>query len=36
MIERHYSKYITEHADAQMRRALFDADVPSNIIALVR
>ena len=36
MIEDTYSKYITDHGDDQMRRALFDADKPSNIVALVR
>ena len=35
-IEKTYSKYITDHGDDQMRRALFDADAPSNIVALVR
>ena len=29
MIEKTYSKFIADHGDAQMRRALFDADVPS-------
>jgi integrase len=36
MIEKTYSKFITDHGDDQMRRALFDADAPSNIVALVR
>jgi hypothetical protein len=36
MIEKSYSKYIAHHGDDQMRRALFDADAPSNIVALVR
>jgi integrase len=36
MIERSYSKYISDHGDDQMRRALFDTDAPSNIVSLVR
>ena len=36
MIEKTYSKHIAHHGDDQMRRALFDADAPGNIIALVR
>ena len=38
MIEKTYSKYITDHGDAQMRRAVFDVDAPAdgNIVALVR
>ena len=28
MIEKTYSKYIADHGDEQMRRAVFDADVP--------
>ena len=38
MIERTYSKFIADHGDAQMRRALFDADAPAdgNVVALVR
>jgi hypothetical protein len=38
VIERSYSKYISDHGDAQMRRALFDVAAPSdsNIIPLAR
>ena len=38
MIEKTYSKFIADHGDAQMRRALFDADAPAdgNVVALVR
>jgi integrase len=36
MIEKTYSKHIAHHGDDQMRKALFDIDAPSNIIALVR
>jgi integrase len=36
MIEKTYSKFIAHHGDDQMRRALFDADAPSKIVALVR
>ena len=36
MIERSYSKFISDHGGAEMRRALFDADAPNNIVALVR
>lgn len=38
MIERTYSKYIADHGDEQMRRALFDADAPAagNVVALAR
>ena len=38
MIERTYSKFIADHGDAQMRRALFDIDAPAdgNVVALVR
>jgi integrase len=37
-IERHYSKYITEHSDQLSRRALLQLDAPSgdNVIALAR
>ena len=37
MIEKTYSKFIADHGDAQMRRALFDADVPSddNVMSIV-
>ncbi len=36
MIEKTYSKFITDHGDAQMRRGLFDADAPEgrNVIPL--
>ena len=36
MIERTYSKFIADHGDAQMRRALFDIDAPAdgNVVAL--
>ena len=36
MIEKTYQKYITDHGDAQMRRALFDVDAPEgrNVIPL--
>ena len=36
MIEKTYSKFIADHGDAQMRRALFDADAPAagNVVAL--
>jgi integrase len=36
MIERTYSKFIADHGDAEMRRALFDTDAPSNVVSLVR
>jgi integrase len=38
MIEKTYSKFIADHGDAQMRRALFDVDAPAdgNVVALVR
>jgi integrase len=38
MIEKTYSKFIADHGDAQMRRALFDIDAPAdgNVVALVR
>jgi integrase len=38
MIERTYSKFIADHGDAQMRRAVFDADAPEvgNVVSLVR
>ena len=38
MIEKTYSKYIADHGDEQMRRALFDVDAPAdgNVIPLVR
>jgi hypothetical protein len=37
-IERHYSKYITEHSDQLSRRALLQLDAPSgdNVVALAR
>ena len=31
MIEKTYSKYIADHGDEQMRRAVFDADLPVNV-----
>ena len=36
MIEKTYSKFIADHGDAQMRRAVFDIDTPveSNVVAL--
>ena len=38
MIERTYSKFIADHGDAMMRRAVFDADAPAagNVVPLVR
>ena len=38
MIERHYSKFITEHSDDISRRALLQHEPPSgeNVVALVR
>ena len=38
MIEKTYSKFIADHGDAQMRRALFDVDAPAdgNVVPLVR
>lgn len=38
MIEKTYSKFIADHGDAQMRRALFDIDAPAagNVVPLVR
>jgi integrase len=38
MIEKTYSKFIADHGDAQMRRALFDVDAPadSNVVSMVR
>jgi integrase len=38
MIERSYSKYISDHGDVLMRRALFDVDAPadSNVVPLAR
>ena len=38
MIEKTYSKFIADHGDAQMRRAVFDADAPAagNVVPLVR
>jgi integrase len=38
MIEKTYSKFITDHGDAQMRRAVFDVDAPAmdNVIPLAR
>ena len=38
MIEKHYSKYITEHSDEISRHALLHHEPPSgdNIIALAR
>ena len=38
MIEKTYSKYIADHGDAQMRRAVFDVDAPAdgNVVTLVR
>jgi integrase len=37
-IERHYSKYISEHSDALSRRALLELDAPprGNVLALAR
>ena len=36
MIEKTYSKFITDHGDAQMRRGLLDVDAPEgrNVIPL--
>ena len=38
MIEKTYSKFIADHGDAQMRRALFDVDAPAdgNVLPMVR
>jgi integrase len=37
MIEKTYSKFIADHGDAQMRRALFDIDAPAgNVVPMVR
>jgi Phage integrase family len=38
MIEKTYSKFIADHGDAQMRRALFDIDEPAagNVVPMVR
>jgi Phage integrase family len=38
MIEKTYSKFIADHGDAQMRRALFDVDAPAagNVVPMVR
>jgi hypothetical protein len=38
MIEKTYSKYISDHGDEQMRRAVFDVDAPAggDVIPLVR
>jgi hypothetical protein len=38
MIEKTYSKFIADHGDAQMRRALFDVDAPAagNVVPLMR
>jgi site-specific recombinase XerD len=38
MIERTYSRYIADHGDEQMRRALFDVDAPADdkVVPLVR
>jgi integrase len=38
MIEKTYSKFIADHGDREMRRALFDVDAPAdgNVVALVR
>jgi integrase len=38
MIEKTYSKFIADHGDAQMRRALFDIDAPpdGNVIPMAR
>jgi len=37
MIEKTYSKFIADHGDAQMRRALFDIDAPAgNVVSMVR
>ena len=38
MIEKTYSKFIADHGDEQMRKAVFDADAPAsgNIISLLR
>ena len=38
MVEKTYSKSIADHGDAQMRRAVFDADAPEggNVVPLVR
>jgi integrase len=38
MIERTYSKFIADHGDSMMRRAVFDADAPEagNVVTLVR
>ena len=37
MIEKTYRKFIADHGDEQMRRAVFDADVPSdsNVMPIV-
>jgi hypothetical protein len=37
-IERHYSKFITEHSDQLSRRALLQLDAPvgDNVVALTR
>ena len=38
MIEKTYSKFIADHGDSMMRRAVFDADAPEagNVVPLVR
>jgi integrase len=38
MIEKSYSRFIADHGDEQMRRALFDVDAPAagNVVSLVR
>jgi integrase len=38
MVEKSYSKFIADHGDEQMRRALFDIDAPAagNVVPLVR
>jgi site-specific recombinase XerD len=38
MIEKTYSKFIADHGDAQMRRAVFDIDAPAagNVVPMVR